>query len=278
MLSRPADHSSRGSVCSSTHDSVTSDPPHNDDDDAIDDLYRGPREAFIENRNALARRLQDDGLRELAATVRALAKPSISAWTVNQLWWKHREAYDALHAAGADLAELQRQAVSVAGQPANEARRAAILALRKTAEQLLTASGHATSITMMRRVTQSLEASAAGGSFGPTATLGRLHGDLAPPGFGQVQQFAAPASARLSAHEARRASAELVRDRAEAELSDARSVLRAAELAVQDADAALARAQRTVAEANATRSRTQARVDAAQGELESAQTAVERLR
>ncbi len=254
---------------------MTSDPPHNDD--AIDDLFRGPREGFIEGRNALARRLQEDGLRELAATVRALAKPSVSAWAVNQLWWKHREAYDALHAAGAELAALQRQAVSVAGQPANEARRAAILALRKTAEQILTDAGHATSMAMMRRITQSLEASAAGGSFGPTATLGRLHGDLAPPGFGQVQQFAAPASARLSAHEARRASAELVRDRAEAELSDAVSVLKAAELAVQDAASALARAQRMVEEADATRARTQARVDAARGELDSARTALERL-
>lgn len=254
---------------------VTSDPPHTDD--AIDDLYRGPREGFIENRNALSRKLQDQGLREQAAAVRALAKPSVSAWTVNQLWWKHREAYDALHAAGADLAELQRQAVSVAGQPANDARRAAILALRKTAEQILIASGHATSTTMIRRITQSLEASAAGGSFGRNATLGRLHADLAPPGFGQVQQFAAPAAARRTAHEARRASAELLRDRAAAELSDATAVLGAAELAVQDAAAALARAQSTVAEADATRVRTQARVDAARTGLETASLALKRL-
>lgn len=254
---------------------VTSDPPQHDD--AIDDLYRGPRERFIESRNALAARLQTQGLRELSSTVRALPKPSISAWTVNQLWWKHREAYDALHAAGAELAALQRQAVSIAGQPANEARRAAILALRKTAEQILSDAGHATSIAMMRRVTQSLEASAAGGSFGPSATLGRLHGDLAPPGFGQVQQFAAPAAARVNAHEARKASAVLARDRARAELDDAVSVFEAAELAVQDANAALVRAQRTVAEADATRSRTRARVDAAREALESASTVLERL-
>lgn len=254
---------------------VTSNSPQTDD--AIDDLYRGPRERFIESRNALSRQLLEKGFSEQATAVRALAKPSISAWTVNQLWWKHREAYDALHAAGADLAALQRQAVSVAGQPANEARRAAILALRKTAEQILLASGHATSIAMLRRITQSLEASAAGGSFGPNATLGRLHVDLAPPGFGQVQQFAAPASARLTAHEARRAAAELVRDRAATELSDATAVLRAAELAVQDAAAALARAQSTVAEADATRARTQARVDAARTGLEAASVALERL-
>ncbi|MBV1862414.1 MAG: hypothetical protein KUG77_28595, partial [Nannocystaceae bacterium] len=205
------------------------------------------------------------------------AKPSVSAWAVNQLWWKHREAYDALHAAGADLAALQRQAASVAGQPANEARRAAILALRSRAERILVESGHATSTTMMRRITQSLDASAAGGSFGPTATLGRLHGDLAPPGFGQVQQFAAPASARLSAHEARRASAVLSRDRAAAELSDAAAVLQAAELAVRDADAALARAQRTVAEAAATCTRSQARADAAGTNLALAASVLERL-
>lgn len=254
---------------------VTSDPP--DNEDAIDDLYRGPRERFIESRNALSARLQTLGLRELSATVRALAKPSVSAWTVNQLWWKHREAYDALHAAGAELAALQRQAVSIAGQPANEARRTAILALRKTAERILSEAGHATSIAMMRRITQSLEASAAGGSFGPSATLGRLHADLAPPGFGQVQQFAAPPAARANAQEARKASAVLARDRAQAELDDAVSVFEAAELALQDANAALLRAQRTVAEADATRSRTRARVEVARQELDSASEALDRL-
>ncbi|MGH1348305.1 MAG: hypothetical protein ACRBN8_42510 [Nannocystales bacterium] len=258
---------------------VTSDPPPHDDatNAAIDDLYRGPREDFIKGRNALARRLLEAGKRALSESVRALSKPSVSAWVVNQLWWSHREAYDALHAAGAELAALQRQAVSVAGQPANDARRAAILALRNTAEQVLVEAGHATSISMMRRITQSLEASAAGGSFGPAATLGRLHGDLAPPGFGQVQQFAAPASALRTAHATRRASAERARDRAEAELSDARCVLKAAELAVEDAQGALARAQRSVAEATATRVRTQARVAAAQDEFDAARAALDRL-
>ncbi len=213
----------------------------------------------------------------MAASVRALAKPSVSAWVVNELWWKHREAYDALHAAGAELAQRQRQAVSVAGQPANEARRAAILTLRALAEQILRGSGHATSSAMMRRITQSLEASAAGGSFGPRATLGRLHDDLDPPGFGQVQQFAAPASARLSAREARRASAQLDRDRAAAEVGAAASVLRAAEAAMEDAAAALARAQRTVEEADQTRARAQARVDTAAARLKASSKALENL-
>ncbi len=255
---------------------VTSDPPNNEDE-AIDELYRGTRERFIESRNALANRLHVEGLSELANKVRGLAKPSVSAWVVNQLWWNHREAYDALHAAGAELAALQREGASVAGQSANEARRAAILALRTEAGQILTDSGHATSIAMMRRITQSLEASAAGGSFGPSATLGRLHGDLAPPGFGQVQQFAAPASAARSGRAARLASAQLAQDRAEAELSDAVCVDIAAERAAADAVAAVARAQRTVAEADATRARTQARVDAARKALRAARRALERL-
>lgn len=241
---------------------VTSDP----DDEAIDDLFRGPRESFIEARNALASRLLVAGRTSAAERVRALRKPSVSAWAVNQLWWFHRAAYDALHAAGAELAELQRSGASIAGQPANDARRAAIDALRTAAADVLREAGHGTSVATLRKVSQSLEASAAGASFGGHARLGRLETDLSPPGFGQVVQFAPEPDAAPPAHRearARRAAAELEHARATRELTDATTVLEAAEQSAEAANAALLRARKSVSEAEAALERARARHHAA---------------
>src|SRR5262245_64488181 len=57
----------------------------------IDQLYKLPLEEFTAARNNLARTAGGD-----AAEVRKLAKPPIAAWAVNQLYWKHRDIYDAL--------------------------------------------------------------------------------------------------------------------------------------------------------------------------------------
>src|SRR5258706_14631447 len=65
-------------------------------DDYIDDLFKLPLTEFISARKALAARLKKNGLVSESEGVKALAKPSISAWTVNQLYWRHRGAFDEL--------------------------------------------------------------------------------------------------------------------------------------------------------------------------------------
>jgi hypothetical protein len=55
-------------------------------------LYRLPIASFIEARDALAARRRAAGDRDGAARVRALRKPSASAWAVNQLHWWERAA------------------------------------------------------------------------------------------------------------------------------------------------------------------------------------------
>jgi len=250
---------------------VTSDP----DDEAIDDLYRGPHEAFVEARNALADRLHGAA----AERVRALRKPSVSAWAVNQLWWFERDAYDALHAAGSELLELQRSGASIAGQPANEARRAALDRLRRLAAQRLRAAGHAASTVTLRKISQSLEASAAGGSFGAHDPLGRLHTELTPPSFGEIARFAPPdgTASKARVDTARRAATELERARAARALADAASVLQAAEKSAADAEATLRRAQRTFEDANLTLERARARHRAAAAEDASVRARFEAL-
>lgn len=74
-------------------------------DAEIDHLYQLPPDEFTAARNALARTAGAD-----AARVRALVKPPIAAWAVNQLYWRNRKIWDALIAA-AGHARRAHQAV-----------------------------------------------------------------------------------------------------------------------------------------------------------------------
>lgn len=70
-------------------------------DAEIERLYQLPLEDFTAARNALAK-----GAGKRAGEIRALAKPSLPAWAVNQLYWKKRDVYDAL----IDAAQEMRRA------------------------------------------------------------------------------------------------------------------------------------------------------------------------
>src|SRR5688572_8410062 len=59
-------------------------------DDEMRRLYRLPLGEFTAVRNALAKQLQKKGEGDAANEVKALPKPSVSAWAVNQLF--EREA------------------------------------------------------------------------------------------------------------------------------------------------------------------------------------------
>src|SRR5881628_3383475 len=73
----------------------------------IDALFKLPLTEFVGARKALAARLKQNGFVSEAEGVRALAKPSISAWTVNQLYFQHREAFDELIATGQRFRKAQ---------------------------------------------------------------------------------------------------------------------------------------------------------------------------
>src|SRR5437773_10087717 len=55
----------------------------------VDRLYQLPLSEFTAARNALAKTLKGDE----AARVRALAKPTVVPWAVNQLYWRDRKIY-----------------------------------------------------------------------------------------------------------------------------------------------------------------------------------------
>ena len=73
----------------------------------VDPLFKLPLEEFTAARNALAAKLKKAGHSQQAEEIRALAKPPVSTWAVNQLFWRHRKAFDTLLATGEQFRRAQ---------------------------------------------------------------------------------------------------------------------------------------------------------------------------
>jgi len=78
----------------------------------IDRLYGLPLDEFTSARNELAKKLTKAGDREAGAGVKALRKPTVPAWTVNQLQRKDETGMRRLLRAADKLTEAQTGAVS----------------------------------------------------------------------------------------------------------------------------------------------------------------------
>jgi hypothetical protein len=170
-------------------------------DDDIDALFKQPLTEFVGARKALAARLKQNGFVSEAEGVKALAKPSISAWTVNQLYWRQREAFDALIATGQQFRKAQATGKMVSMREALDARREALSRLSDLATEALRDAGHNPSLDTLRRIATTLEALSAATSISATSlsnrpTLGRLTEDIDPPGFDSLGSF--PPSAGIA--------------------------------------------------------------------------------
>jgi hypothetical protein len=137
-------------------------------------LYGMPLAAFTAERKRLAAELGREGAAEAARGVAAMGKPSVSAWVVNQLYREARDEVEALLAAGRRM----RAGEVEAGRD----QRAALARLNQLSADLLRRDGHAASPAMLRRVTTTLQALSAIGSFDPDLP-GQLVQDRDPPGF-----------------------------------------------------------------------------------------------
>jgi hypothetical protein len=161
-------------------------------DDDIDELFKLPLAEFTAARDALAKRLKKEGRGDDAALVKSLSKPSVSAWTVNQIYWHHRDSFEELLAAGQRFRKAQTS--SLAGKVADmrgslEARRKALTELSDLAASLLSDAGHNPSPDTIRRITTTLEAISAYASLSDGPSLGRLSQDVDPPGFESLASF-----------------------------------------------------------------------------------------
>jgi hypothetical protein len=155
-------------------------------DDDLDALFKLPLPEFIAARKTLAVRLKQAGHINEADRVKALVKPSISAWAVNQLYWKNREAFDRLIATGQRFRKAQTsgRAGKVADmREALDARREALSHLSDLATALLRDAGSSPTPETIHRITTTLEAMSAYASFPDAQRPGRLTRDVDPPGF-----------------------------------------------------------------------------------------------
>lgn len=159
-------------------------PLMSENDEATATLYRAPLSDFVAERKRLADELKAAGDKQGAVRLGKLARPPVSAWVVNQLWWREREAFERLLAAAAR--------VKAGDRDASQAHRQALARLRDLAAQMLKDSGNAASETTQRRVVATLSALAANGGFAPDAP-GMLSADRDPPGF-EALGFGAPAA------------------------------------------------------------------------------------
>jgi hypothetical protein len=145
-----------------------------DYDAALEELYQAPHASFVDERKRLAAELKAAGDKTAAATLAKRARPTISAWVVNQLWWHARDAFESLLASAARLRD--------GDLGANTEHRESLTKLRTRAAAMLGDAGHGATESTLRRVHQTIAAIAATGTWEPEAP-GTLTADRDPPGF-----------------------------------------------------------------------------------------------
>ena len=163
---------------------------------SIDALYRGALDRFTADRNALAATLKKAGDKASAERVKALAKPSSTAWAVNQAWWQHQDRFQAMLDAGAaqrkaHVAWTQGRQADV--RAAGEARRAAVSEVTEAALQALGAH-KAVAPDVQYRIAGTVEALASSGVPEDEAP-GRLTRDLQSSGLDALTALAEAAGA-----------------------------------------------------------------------------------
>ena len=111
---------------------------------AVEALFRAPLKEFVAERTRLAIELKASGDKQAATKLSQLARPSVSAWAVNQLWWRQRRAFEALLQAA--------QQVKAGDREASKQHREALAELRQQATALLEEAGNAASEGTLRRI------------------------------------------------------------------------------------------------------------------------------
>ena len=233
----------------------------------LDRLFQAPFAEFVGARNGVAAMLKKAGRADESARIRGLAKPSYTAWLVNQLYWNARDVLDAFLKAS--------DRVRAADQALLEGRRVAghadlVTARALALDRLMTkasarAAEEATPLSpaLAERLKTTLEAIGAFGSGEARHARGRLQEDLDPPGFAAFAALAsgakqAPGAGRTPApaapvepprlvvgrsvgldHDARQAAAD-----ARAALHEALHEAQAAAARAQDASTAATEAER----------------------------------
>jgi len=160
----------------------------------LDRLYGLPREEFTGARNALVRELQKAGRKEEAEEVRALKKPSVSAWAVNQLARQHPQEVAGLVKAGDALRKAQRDVLAgkKGADVRAESRTQHDLAdeLVGAGREILEQAGAKATPTTAQRISATLRAASSEPAAAKLLRKGRLSEDVESVGFGPLLHVA----------------------------------------------------------------------------------------
>jgi hypothetical protein len=159
--------------------------------DPVDELYALPLRDFIAARDRLAAKLAAAKQGDRAREVKALRRPTVAAWVVNQLAHRNRAELRRLIDAGEVLRNAQSRVLR--GGQANDLRAAAkrrqeaLRALRNLATDILREAGSAARV---EDVLATLEAASVDRGAAKAVTAGRLSRELPrPAGFGESGQL-----------------------------------------------------------------------------------------
>lgn len=261
----------------------------------VDALFQGPLDQFIRGRDALAKTLRERGKAERAREIQSLRKPSLSAWTVNQLFFKGT-AWSALEAAGRALKQSYGGTrKSRGGATVHKAQRdlnQALGTLDDEARRILKKAGLRAGASTLERIGLTLRALALRAPSDDVEP-GHLTQDITPPG---IEAFAAelgtvasksqpvrPAAGK-QATRARPAPRKRIdpldkpRKQAERELTQRRRAVQTAERRVAAAQRTLDASQRALDAAARALEEAKHAEKAARAEAEKAAKAVEKLR
>ena len=215
----------------------------------VDQLYALPPEEFTSARNELAKSLRDGGHKEDADAVRALKKPSVGAWLLNQLARTRAKEVARLVDAGEKLRKVQATGKGDL-RAATQEERAAVAQLLEEARSMLEDSGRAPTEAALQPVRTTLAAAAADSDSAAQLRAGRLERELEPPAFGGLLGQLPPPPKRDKRIEA--------------------AEQRARQKTLADAKARLARAQKASAQAERRVTKLRGDLEGAEQELDAA--------
>ena len=228
-----------------------------------DRLYGLSLKEFVPERDELAKRVRAEGDRGLAADIKALRKPSVAAWVVDQLARERELDVQRLLNAGAALAEAQAGGDSP--ETFTEARREEQRALERLAGAAReTIAREGIGAATLERVVQTLRAASLTSEGRELLKRGRLSEELEPPGFEAISALGGAAT-----RPQRRTKTQPKSDRGKAlavarrDVKEARSRERELAQAVREAEREAERAQKAADERREAATKARAQVEEA---------------
>src|SRR4051794_10181136 len=174
-----------------------------DFDPTADALYALSPRDFTAARDERAAELRKAGDRDGAAAIKALRKPTVTAWLANQLVRRHGDEVGPLLDLGAALREATATLSGPQLRELSRQRHQVIAALVAQARRLAAAEGQPVTEDAARGLEQTLTAALAHEAAGELLRSGRLTDALVPGGFGEAPTTA---GARRPAKPAKRAT------------------------------------------------------------------------